>query len=125
MAQVAVQGNRHGHPANDAEVSAKCCSAPRGEQGGLGPVRQPRPDQGTGGGAVGEDTVYAEVVVLVTVWARVGERVILPKTSIVGIIASRLQPKKPLVPCQSSKFQWIPRGGMKMFMGVLGDRVMG
>ena len=106
---MAVQGNGHGHPANDAEVSAKCCSAPRGEQGGLGPGRQRSPDQGMGGGAVGEHTVYAKVVALVTVWARVGGRFIFPKTSIVGISFSGLQPKKPPVPCQASKFQWIPR----------------
>ena len=68
---MSVHGNGHRHPANDAEVSAKCCSAPRGEQGGLGPRRQQRLDQGMGGGAVGEHAVHAEVVALVTVWARV------------------------------------------------------
>ena len=74
---------------------------------------------------MGEHAVHAEVVALVTVWARVWGRFIFPKTSIVGIRFSGLQPKKPLVPCQTSKFQWIPRGGVKMFMGVLDDEVMG
>ena len=78
-----------------------------------------------GGGAVGEHVVHAEVVALVTVWARVWGRFIFPKTSIVGIRFSGLHPKKPLVPCQSSKFQWIPRGRVKMFMGVLDNEIMG
>ena len=74
-----------------------------------------------GGSAVGEHPVYAEVVALVTVWAGVGGRFIFLKTSIVGIRLSGLQPKKPLVPCPTSKSQWIPPGGMKMFMGLLDD----
>ena len=74
---------------------------------------------------MGEHAVHVEVVALVTVWARVWGRFISPKTSIVGISFSGLQPKKPHVPCQTSKFQWIPRGGVKMFMGVLDDEVMG
>ena len=74
---------------------------------------------------MGEHTVHAEVVALVTVWARVWKRLIFPKNSKVGIRFSGLQPKKPLVPCQSSKFQWIPRGGVRMFVGVLNDKIMG
>ena len=74
---------------------------------------------------MGEHAVHAEVVALVTVRARVWGQLILPKTSIVGISVSGLQPKKPLVPCQTSKLQWIPRGGVKMFMGVSDDEVMG
>ena len=74
---------------------------------------------------MGEHAVHAEVVALVTVWARVWGRFIFPKTSIVAISFSGLQLKKPLVPCQTSKFHWIPHRGVKMFMGVLDDEIMG
>ena len=73
---------------------------------------------------MGKHAMHAEVAALVTVWARVWGQFIFPKTSIVGISVSGLQTKKPLVPCQTSKIQWIPRGGVKMFMGVLDDEIM-
>ena len=45
-------------------------------------------DQGVGGGAVSKDTVYTEVVSLVTVGARAWGALMFPEARIVGVVFS-------------------------------------
>ena len=64
-----IWGTRYSESPSDAHVAVERSPAPSGNQSRLWPGGQPGVDEGVGGGAVGKDTVYAEVVSQATVGA--------------------------------------------------------